>query len=130
MSTPAGRAEVPRLVRTVVCAYARDALPVAWLQVFRRFEHVMARAELDVRVRLHPLEDLPETFEVLVVPPELRIRSLLAARGAKVVVTDRENAAASATGLLGELEAGTSLRAERRKPGAARIVTRRGYEEL
>lgn len=127
MSEPA---EGPRLVRTVVCAYARDALPVSWLQVFRRFEHVLGKAGLDVRVRLHPLEDLPDSFEVLVIPPELRIRAITAAHGAKVIVTTREYAASAATELLAELRTGTSLRAEPRDPGAPRIVTRRGYEEL
>lgn len=127
MSEPA---EGPRLVRTVVCAYALDALPVSWLQVFRRFEHAMGKAGLAVRVRLHPLEDLPESFDVLVIPPELRIRAMAAAHGAKVIVTTRESAAGAATELLAEIEAGTSLRAEPRDTGAPRIVTRRGYEEL
>ncbi|MBM4433679.1 MAG: hypothetical protein FJ028_00940 [Chloroflexi bacterium] len=119
-----------RLVRTIVCAYARDALPVAWVQVFRRFEHTFTRAGLDVRVRLHPIDDLPETYEVLVIPPDLRLRSLLTPRGAKVIVTTRENAAAAATDLLAEVQEGSKLRAEPRRADAPRIVTRRGYEEL
>lgn len=130
MSTPVDGGDGTRLVRTIVCAYTRDALPVSWLQVYRRFEHAIARAGLDVRVRLHPIEDLPESFEVLVIPPELRIRSLVAARGAKVIVTTREHAATAATELLAEIERGASLRAERRPPDAPRIVTRRGSEEL
>lgn len=130
MSAPVERGKAPRLVRTIVCAYTRDALPVSWLQVFRRFEHAIDRAGLDVRVRLHPIEDLPESFEILVIPPELRIRSLMAPRAAKVIVTTREHAAAAATELLAEIQAGSALRAEPRQPGAPRVVTRRGYEEL
>src|SRR5207244_4112468 len=50
----------PTLVRTIVCSYTRDELPAAWLAVFRRFERVIERAGLRVRVRLDPLEELPE----------------------------------------------------------------------
>lgn len=129
MSTPAEGGEAARLVRTVVCAYRRE-LPVAWLQVFRRFEHAIDRAGLDVRVRLYPIEELPKSFEVLVVPPELRARAAAVARGAWVIAATRETAAAAAMELLAELSAGSSLRAERRQPGAPRTVTLRGYEEL
>ena len=54
-----------RVIRTVVCAFSRDELPADDLQVFRRFEHSMKKAGLDVRVRLEPIEQLPEQFDVL-----------------------------------------------------------------
>ncbi|MGH2796822.1 MAG: hypothetical protein ACRDM0_03895, partial [Thermoleophilaceae bacterium] len=94
MTASSGRA--PRLVRTVVCGYSRDELPVAWLQVFRRFEASLARARLRVRVRLVPLEELPEAFEVLIVPEHLRERAVAAAPDARLIVTAREAAHAAA----------------------------------
>lgn len=117
-------------MRTIVCAYARDALPVSWLQVFRRFQRAIERAALDVRVRLHPIDDLPESYEVLVVPPELRARADGLTGGARVIATTREDALAAVTALLAELQAGSSLRAESRRPDAPRVVVQRGYEEL
>jgi len=59
------------LVRTIVCGFTQAELPTPWLAIFHRFERVMEKAGLRIRVRLFPLEKLPDSFEVLVVPPEL-----------------------------------------------------------
>lgn len=121
---------MPTLVRTVVCGYLLEDLPASWVQVFRRCERAFARAKLDVRVRLYPLQDLPEAFEVLIVPPELRERAEGAARGARVIAMTREDALALVTELIREIEAGETLRAERVRPGAPHLVLMRGSEEL
>jgi hypothetical protein len=130
MASPEGSGPVPRLVGTIVVAYTRESLPVSWLQVFRRFERTIERAGLDIRVRLHPIEDLPERYEVLVVPRELHAQAERIARGARLIATTREDALAAVTVLLGEIQAGTALRADPRRPDAPRVVVRRGYEEL
>lgn len=118
------------MVRTVVCAYSIAELPASWVQVFRRCERAFARAKLDVRVRLYPLEDLPAGFEVLIVAPELRERAIAASRGARVIATRREDALAAVTELIREIEAGTTLRAEPARPDAPKVVVIRGGEEL
>ena len=118
------------LVRTIVCAYSLDALPVSWMQVSRRCERAIARADLDVRVRLYPLEDLPETFEVLIVAPELRESAVAVARGARVLTTTREDALETITELIREIEAGETLHAERVVAGAPKVAVHRGGEEL
>jgi len=120
----------PTLVRTIVCSYTRDELPAAWLAVFRRFERVIERAGLRVRVRLDPLEELPERFEVLVVPEELRERAESLAGVARVIATTRTDATTAANDLVRELQAGATLTAERRRPGEPRIVVHRGTEIL
>jgi hypothetical protein len=120
----------PRLVRTIVCAYTREELPAAWLQVFRRFERMVERAGLRIRVRLEPLEALPEAFDVIVVPPELRARAAEVARDARIIATTRADATAAANDLLRELEAATELYAERVRPGEPKIVVHRGPEVL
>lgn len=116
-----------RLVRTIVCAYG-DELPTSWLQVFNRMERAFERARLRVAVRLAPIDDLPESFEVLVVPPELAARARTAAKDARVVTTSRQDAAARARDLVDELAGGGALYAERRQPGEAKIVTHRGAD--
>lgn len=121
---------MPTLVRTVVCAYLLAELPASWVQVFRRCERAFARAKLDVRVRLYPLEDLPETFEVVVVAPELRQQAKALARGARVVAMTREDALTVAGELIREIEGGETLRAERVLPHAPQLVRMRGSEEL
>jgi hypothetical protein len=118
-----------QLVRTVVCAYAEE-LPAAWLQVFRRFERALARARLRVRVRLLPLDDLPESFEVLVVSPEVRERAEALRTGARVVSVTRELAAAAADDLVRELRSGRSIYANEARPNDPKVVTLRGTEEL
>lgn len=117
-------------VRTVVCAYSVAELPASWVQVFRRCERAFARAQLDVRVRLYPLEDLPESYEVLIVAPELRDRAAAVARGARVITATREDALAAVTELIREIERGETLTAGRVRPGAPRVVLVRGGEEL
>jgi len=116
-------------VRTVVCAYA-DELPTAWLQVFRRFERALAKARLRVRVRLLPLDDLPESFEVLVVSPELRDQAEALGTGARVVSVTRELAGFAADDLLRDLRSRRSIYADEAKPNDPRVVTLRGTEEL
>jgi hypothetical protein len=113
-----------------VCAYSLDELPTSWVQVFRRCERAFARAKLAVRVRLYPLEDLPETFEVLIVAPEIRERAVAVARGARVIATTREGALDTIGELIREIETGESLSAERAVAGGPKVVVIRGGEEL
>lgn len=126
-----------RLVRTIVCGYTRDELPASWVQVFRRLERAVARASLRIRVRLMPLEELPESFDLLVVAPHLeqRARELASVRtgppgrliaGARLLVTTRERAADAVADLLRELEEGRRIYAEPADPNEPVIVTRRG----
>jgi len=118
-----------RLVRTVVCAYSQE-LPTAWLQVFRRFERALAKARLHVRVRLLPLDDLPKSFEVLVIAPELREQAAALRTGARIVSATRELAAAAADDLVRDLRSGRSIYADETKPNDPKVVTLRGTEEL
>ena len=118
-----------RLVREIVCAFS-DELPTAWLAVFHRFEKRIERAGLRVRVRLFPLEDLPERFEILVVAPELRERAGPLAAGATILVATRLDAARVADDLVLEIERGDALYAEKADPNAPKIVTHRGMDEL
>jgi len=118
----------PLLVRTIVCAYSRDELPTSWLQVFRRFDRAVARAGLRIRVRLLPLEELPESFEVLVVAPQLQQRAEALRTGARIVCTTRELAPVAVDELLRELEGGVSIHAERAQPDDPRIVIHRGSD--
>ena len=118
-----------RLVRTIVCAYG-DELPTSWVQVFHRFERAVEKAGLRVRVRLLPLDDLPESFEVLVVPPDLEQRVRALSTLARLVTTTRQGAPAAAAELIGELANGGLLYAERVKPGEPKIVTHRGTDVL
>ena len=62
------------MVRRVVVSYSLGWLPGDWLQTWRRLDRVFARANLKVKAGLHPLEDLPEDTDILVVPPELARR--------------------------------------------------------
>lgn len=104
---------------------------MAWLQVFHRFERAVEQAGLAIRVRLLPLEELPETFEVLVVAPALVERAAALQTGARVLAVTRAEVRQAAEGLLAELSTGGGpLRAELKGPDAARIVGRRGSEEL
>ena len=119
-----------RLVTTIVCAYSREELPAAWLQVFRRFERAVARAGLSIRVRLLPLEELPESFEVLVVAPELVPRAEALRTGARIIPTTRQDAASAVAALLRELESGESIYAESSRPGEPRVIVHRGSEIL
>ena len=113
-----------------MCAYTRDELPADAVQVFHRFERTVVRAGLSVRVRLMPLEDLPDSFEVLVVPPELRERANAAARASTVIVTTRATAGEAAGALVRALERGDEIYAERLRPDDPRMVVRRGSEIL
>jgi len=119
-----------RVIRTVVCAFSRDELPADDLQVFRRFEHSMKKAGLDVRVRLEPIEQLPEQLDVLVVSPALERRANQLGGDAIVMVTTRQTAASAADRLLAEIARGYPITAARKDPNAPHIVRRRGYEVL
>ena len=98
-----------RLVRTIVCAYGEE-LPTSWVQVFHRFERAVERAGLRIRVRLLPLDDLPESFEVLVVSPELREQAAALGTGARLVSATREFAGAAGRPCPGSPERPVDLR--------------------
>lgn len=116
-------------MRDVVCVFSGE-LPTAWLAVFHRFEKRLAKAGLRIRVRLARLDDLPEQWDLLVAPPELRDQTTAIAKGAPVIVATRADAGTAAEDLVRELEAGARLRADRADPKAPKIVTHRGMEEL
>lgn len=130
MSGQTSNAEERRLVRTIVCAFIQAELPTPWLAIFHRFERVMQKAGLKVRVRLLPLETLPETFEVLVVPPELAKAGEAVQGDARLIITTRAGAPAAAAELLREIERGETLYAERVQPGEPKIMTHRGSDIL
>ena len=119
----------PRRVSTIVCAFSGE-LPTSWLAVFHRFERQIRKARLRVRVRMFSLEELPESFEILVVPPELAERAASSGRDARVIVTTRQDAPAAVEALLRELAEGHTVYADRVQPGEPKIVTHRGMEEL
>ena len=119
-----------RVIRTVVCAFSRDELPADDVQVFRRFEHSMKKAGLDVRVRLEPIEQLPEELDVLVVSPALEKKAAAVAGDAIVMVTTRQTVAEAADRLLAEIARGYPITAAKKDPNAPIIVRRRGYEIL
>ena len=118
------------MVRTIVCGFIQAELPTPWLAIFHRFERVMAKAGLDIRVRLFPLEALPEAFEVLVVPSELREAAEALQTDARLIVTTRAEAPAAAAELLREIELGETLYAEKVRPGEPKIMTHRGPDIL
>jgi hypothetical protein len=120
----------PRLVRTIVCAFTQAELPTPWLAIFHRFERVMEKAGLRIRVRLFPLEALPESFEVLVVPPELRGAAEALQTSARLIVTSRVDAPAAADALLREIQKGETLYAEKVQPGEPKIMSHRGSDVL
>ena len=113
-----------------MCAFTRAELPTPWLAIFHRFERVMEKAGLRVRVRLFPLEDLPESFEVLVVPSELREAAEAIQTSARLIVTTRAGAPAAADELLREIERGDTLYAEKVRPGDPKIMSYRGSDVL
>ena len=89
----------------------------------------MARAGLDVRVKLAPLEDLPEEpFEVLVVPPELELEA--SRPGVQVLATSPTEALKTIEHLLRDLESGAELTAETLDPNAPRLERYRGFLPL
>jgi hypothetical protein len=120
----------PILVRTIVFAFTQAELPTPWLAIFHRFERVMEKAGLRIRVRLFPLEALPESFEILVVPSELGEAAAALDTRARVIVTSRAEAPAAADALLKEIERGETLYAEMVRAGEPKIMTHRGGDEL
>lgn len=117
-------------MRTIVCSYSRDELPVSWLRVFHRLEREVAKAGLRIRVELAPLEELPEAFEVLVIHPSLLGLAETGAKGACLLGATRENANTVVDELMRELASGESLYAERVTPGEPRIRVHRGPNML
>lgn len=118
------------LVRTIVCAYTRDELPTSWIQVHRRFEHEVKKAGLRIRVRLEPLEELPESYEVIVVPPDLRHRAYESAQQGRILTATRDDCAQKAQDLVRYIELGETLYAERASPDEPIVVVHRGPEIL
>jgi hypothetical protein len=119
-----------RTIRTIVCAFTRDELPTAQLSIYRRFEHVFGRSGLRIRVRLEAIEALPDEFDVLVVPIELKDRAKAVLGDAMLYITSRESVAAAADDLLREIRRGDVLTAEVADPNAPKIVKHRGMEIL
>lgn len=130
MSGQTSDGQESRLVQTIVCAYIQAELPTPWLAIFHRFERTFEKAGLRIRVRLFPLEELPETFEVLVVPPELQEAAAALNTGARLIVATRAEAPAAAAELLSEIERGETLYADRLRPGEPKIMTHRGGDIL
>ena len=124
----------PKLVRRVVCSYHIGWLPGDWLQTWRRLDRVFARANLNVKATLAPLEDLPEDTDILVVPPELREDARGAVPpGTPILVTPASAAAGAFAELVTRLEAGTDFAAERVDPeqkDRPKIVSYRGHTLL
>jgi hypothetical protein len=124
----------PKMVRRVVCSYKLGWLPGDWLQTWRRLDRVFARAELNVKATLAPLEDLPEDTDILVVPPELREAAYEAARpGMPILVTPAGAAAGAFADLVSRLQAGTDFTAEKVDPeqkDKPKIVSYRGHTLL
>jgi hypothetical protein len=118
------------LVRAIVCAYSRDELPTSWIQVHRRFEHEVKRAGLRIRVRLEPLEEMPESYEVVVVAPELRRRAYELAPQGRILTATRDDCAQKAQDLVRYIELGETLYAERASPDEPIVVVHRGPEIL
>lgn len=118
----------PRMIRTIVFAFTREELPTSWLQVHRRFEHVVGKAGLKIRLRLEAIEDLPPEYDLLVVPPELREVAQRVLRGGFLYVTTRQSVADAADALMREIARGDVLTAEKADPNAPKIVTHRGME--
>jgi hypothetical protein len=124
----------PRQVRRVVVSYQLGWLPGEWLQAWRRLDRVLARAGLQVKATLAPLEDLPDDTDIVVIPPELREAARAATTpGTLLLVTPAASVAAAFNDLVERLRAGTELWAERVEPGSAagpRIVSYRGHTRL
>jgi len=121
----------PKVIRRVVCSYKLGWLPGDWLQTWRRLDRVFARANLQVKATLSPLEDLPADTDILVVPPELREAAREAAvPGTPVLVTSAASAAGAFADLVAKLQAGTEFTAEQIDPAdkdKPKIVSYRGH---
>jgi hypothetical protein len=124
----------PKLVRRVVCSYHIGWLPGDWLQTWRRLDRVFARANLNVKATLAPLEDLPEDTDILVVPPELREDARGAVTpGTPILVTPASAAAGAFAELVSRLQAGSDFTAESVDPeqkDRPKIVSYRGHTLL
>ncbi len=123
----------PRMIKHIVCGYRLGSLPGEWLQTWRRLDRLIHRSGFKIKVTLDTLEAMPDTTDILVVPPELRDKARDAAPGAILLITTASNAPAAFADLVRRLEAGTEITAEREEPDGQtrpRIVTYRGYERI
>jgi len=120
-----------RLITRVVVGYRLGFLPGEWLQTWRRLDRVLARANLNVKATLAPLEEMPEDTGILVVPPDLREAAREAVPpGTPILVTPANAAAGAFNDLVARLEAGTELRADHISEDEAqgpKIVSYTGY---
>lgn len=110
--------------------FAQAELPTSWVQVHRRFDHAVKRAGLRIRVRLLPIEELPERADVLVVPPAFAATAAELVPDLRIVVATREDAAAAAAALVREIGEGVTLTAERATGNEPLVVTHRGPRVL
>ena len=121
-------------MRRVVVSYQLGWLPGEWLQAWRRLDRLMARAGLNVKATLAPLEDLPEDTDVVVIPPELREAARAATvPGTLLLVVPASAVAAAFNDLVNRLQASTELQAERvdpRSANAPKIVSYRGHTRI
>ena len=133
-STEADPAPGPKMVRRVVVSYRLGWLPGDWLQTWRRLDRVFARADLNVKATLAPLEDLPADTDILVVPPELREAAREAALpNTPILVTPASAAAGAFADLVSRLQAGMEFTAEHLDPAdkdKPKIVSYRGHTLL
>ena len=91
----------------------------------------MDRAGLEVKVKLAPLEDLPEEpFEVLVVPPDLTAMAQALNTGPYLLTTTAANAIQAINGLLAKFAEGSDLVADPLDSSAPRIERYRGFLPL
>ncbi len=124
-----------KLITRVVVGYRLGFLPGEWLQTWRRLDRVLARANLNVKATLSPLEELPTDTGIVVVPPELREAARESAEpGTPILVTTAAAAAGAFADLVQRLEVGTEVYAEKVDPAAAaaapKIVSYTGYTRI
>jgi hypothetical protein len=104
----------PKMVRRVVCGYRLGSLPGDWLRTWRRLDRALDGANLKVTAVLAPLEDLPDSVDILVVSPDLREAAHASAPpGTPILVTPAASAAGAFDDLVARLEAGAQFTAER-----------------
>ena len=70
MEPDSAATEASIVPRRIVCGYDIELLPTWWLQVHRMVKARLEREGALVKVDLLPLTDLPENFDLLLVPPD------------------------------------------------------------
>lgn len=108
----------------VLCVYQDGVLPAAWFQVVRRLRAQIARAGLDVDVRLAALSAVAPGAAVVVAPPALVEAAAAAARAAVVAVPLKGSAP------LDEVIARLEQASPSRVGAGRRTVVRRGFRVL